>query len=341
MIAKQKIYFSILLLIGICVNTFSQGTTCSNAQPFCSSTGLEFQNTSGVTSSEPGPNYGCLGSQPNPAWYYIRIDQAGNLNLQIEQNTSSDFTGTGLDVDFICYGPFTESEINAGVCGNLTASNTVGCSYSGSAIENFSITNALSDQYYILLITNYSNQPGFIRMYETNPGGPNTGTTDCSIVAGELGVDQDICEGTIVTLDGTPTTGTAINYEWLVDTGSGFTTITGETNPTLNITNNLSGTYQVIITDSSNNTATDEVIINFYPVPVANTPTDQLFCDTDNDGFNAFDLEADVTPQVLAAQDPNQFEVLYFLNQSDADNNNTANALPNPYTNPTPFSSQT
>ncbi len=341
MIAKQKIYLSILLLIGICVNTFSQGTTCSNAQPFCSSTGLEFQNTSGVTSSEPGPNYGCLGSQPNPAWYYIRIDQPGNLNLQIEQNTSNDFTGTGLDVDFICYGPFTESEINTGVCGNLTASNTVGCSYSGSAIENFSITNALTDQYYVLLITNFSDQPGFIRMYETNPGGPNTGTTDCSIVAGELGVDQDICEGTTVTLDGTPTTGTAINYEWLVDTGSGFTTITGETNPTLDITNNLSGTYQVIITDSSNNTATDEVIINFYPVPVANTPTDQLFCDTDNDGFNAFDLEADVTPQVLAAQDPNQFEVLYFLNQSDADNNNTANALPNPYTNPTPFSSQT
>ncbi|WP_148870600.1 T9SS type B sorting domain-containing protein, partial [Tenacibaculum adriaticum] len=58
------------------------------------------------------------------------------------------------------------------------------------------------------------------------------------------------------------------------------------------------------------------------------------------DGFNSFDLQADVTPQVLGTQDPTQFEVVYFLTQADADNNTTANALSNPYTNPTAFSSQ-
>ena len=54
---------------------------------------------------------------------------------------------------------------------------------------------------------------------------------DCSIVVGDLGPDQEVCEGEVITLDGTSPSTTAIGYQWFLDTGTGFTDITGETNP--------------------------------------------------------------------------------------------------------------
>ncbi|MBI3519967.1 MAG: hypothetical protein HY062_11495, partial [Bacteroidetes bacterium] len=105
--------------------SFSQGTNCYNADPFCT----------------------------------------GRANG----------TGSGIDVDFICYGPFSSP---TGGCGSLTAGNTVDCSYSTSASEVCTIPSAVAGQYYILLLTNYSNTSGYISFSQT--GG--TGSTDCSIL---------------------------------------------------------------------------------------------------------------------------------------------------------------
>jgi gliding motility-associated-like protein len=74
---------------------------------------------------------------------------------------------------------------------------------------------------------------------------------------------------------------------------------------------------------------------------VANNPADINFCDADNNGFNVFDLNTDVTPQILLGQAATDFEVLYFSTAADATANVTGTTLPNPFANPTAFSSQT
>ena len=123
---------------------YSQGSTCLGADPFCTGTTYSFPNNTN-TSSESGPNYGCLSTQPNPAWYYLQIDQSGNLDITISQ---VDNNGSGIDVDFIAWGPFGSP---TGPCtAGLTSGNTVDCSYSTAATETANITGAVAGEYYIL-----------------------------------------------------------------------------------------------------------------------------------------------------------------------------------------------
>ncbi|WP_442265608.1 T9SS type B sorting domain-containing protein [Tenacibaculum sp. ZS6-P6] len=366
---RKLLYISFLFSTLFWTYAQDGASTCNAAEPMCSdSSGVKiFSNVTGVPNSG---SVGCLGETPNPAWFFIRVEQTGDLNFQIIQAADFDATGNPvgvrIDVDFIAWGPFATPDSNctslAQTCtdasgspvscpsntgspnfytNNLDNTNIVDCSFDPSPIENFSINNAQAGQFYVLLITNYEGLPGKIKLEQTNFGASSAGATDCSIVTGELGIDQTACNGTPITLDGTPTRGVATAFEWLINTGSGFTTIPGETNATLTINDNRSGIYKVIITDDVGGTAEDEVEITYLPVPIANTVTNINFCDTDSDGLNSFDLQNDVTPQVLGTQTPSQFEVNYYLSQADADANNTANALPNPYTNPSPNSSQT
>ncbi|MFY7669540.1 PKD domain-containing protein, partial [Tenacibaculum sp. MEBiC06402] len=363
-----------IILVLICflsVHLIAQdgATTCDMAEPMCSdNAGVKIFNN--VTNIPSTGQIGCLATTPNPAWFFIRVQSSGNLNFRIIQSSNFDASGNAsgvpIDVDFVAWGPFASPDSNCSnlanncvdnagntiTCPNNTAlpdfyinnddnTNIVDCSYDGTSIETFTINNAQAGEFYILLITNFENIAGQIKLEQTNFGASDAGITDCSIIVGELGEDQTVCDGTPVTLDGTPITGTATSYEWQIDTGSGFTTISGETNATLTISNNQSGIYRVIITDDTGNTTSDDVTITYYPIPVANAITDINYCDADMDGFNTFDLDNDVTPQILGAQDANQFEVNYFLSQADADNNSVPNAIMSPYTNPSPFSNQT
>ena len=338
MIKKLSLLF--LLIFYTCILK-SQNTTIPEADPFCSDTGILFSNTSDASSAEIGPDYGCLDSQPNPSWFYIKIDEPGVLTLRIEQNSQADFNGNGLDVDFIAWGPFRENrlqDIQGGNYGLLNNASEIDCSYSPDFVEELNITNAQNGEYYLILITNYSGASGFIRMNETNPGDVGVGTTDCSIVAGELGPDQDVCEGTTVTLDGTSSSDNIIGYKWFLDTGSGFEEIIGEVDPILIINNNQSGIYKVEVTDDLGNSDEDEVMITFYTVPVIVTiPPDINRCDEDRSGFVDFDLIADQTPEILNSLDPilnpdlTDFEVLYFDTLADAEANNTAAIIANPY----------
>ncbi len=369
MLENKKNTLVIILFFYTLLNFSQNGSpVCETAEPMCSDNkGVKiFNNVTGVTSAG---TIGCLFDTPNPAWFFIKVGSTGKLNFQIIQNSDFDSsgnpTGAPLDVDFVSWGPFNTPNSNCtnlsyqclnddgspGFClsntedvnfypNDLDNSNIIDCSFDGLSQETFSINNAIAGEFYILLITNYDGNPGKIKLEQTNFGQPGAGTTDCSIISGELGPNQTVCNGTEITLDGTPTTGTATGYEWLVDTGSGYNTIVGETSATLKITTNLSGTYQVIITDDKGNKTTDDVVISFLPVPIANPVSNINFCDSDGDGFNTFDFQADTTPTVLGLQDPAQFEVLYFNNITDAQNNNTANALTNPYTNTTPFTNE-
>lgn len=152
---------------------------CDEAMPFCTDVagGITFPASTGTTSEFGMPGQiGCLFSTPNPSWYFMKVDQSGDLIININ---------SGFDVDFICWGPFSEADWNAGVCSNVldynwanNAANYVDCSYSGSASEVCDIPNAQTDEYYVLLLTNYSGQATNITFAQD---GSSTGTTDCSV----------------------------------------------------------------------------------------------------------------------------------------------------------------
>ena len=88
MIKKLSVFIFLFFSVTI-IN--SQNTTIPEADPFCSDTGILFDNTSDNSTAEFGPDYGCLGSQPNPSWFFIKIDEPGNLTLEIEQKFASKF----------------------------------------------------------------------------------------------------------------------------------------------------------------------------------------------------------------------------------------------------------
>ena len=239
--------------------------TCEGADPFCTDNGL-YQFPAGVNAGNLGssttPYYcsgfvrpngqgssNCLTTTPNPAFYYMQIDQPGNLNIYMYSTPSH-------DIDFDCWGPF--SDINT-ACSQLSCSNMVDCSYSINSTENCHINNAQTGQYYILLITNYSNATCNISF--SNIG---TGTTNCGILPPLVDNDGPYCVGETIHLTANGQPGSS--YSW---TGPGGFTSTQQ-NPTRpNCTMAMAGTYTCTITvGSATNSATTEVVV--YPQPTAN-----------------------------------------------------------------------
>jgi gliding motility-associated-like protein len=193
------IAFALVAVIGV----YSQANAlCEGAIPFCSDNTYNFPMNVNAADAQAGPDYGCLGSEPNPAWYYMQIDQAGNMVIDIASIQ-------GNDVDFICYGPFASL---TGACNNLTAGNTVDCSYSASAQETCTIPGAQVGEYYLLLLTNFSNQTSDVVFSQTNVGQPGAGSSDCDILSSNAGNNGPVCEGDTLKLftDNVPN----VTYHW-------------------------------------------------------------------------------------------------------------------------------
>ncbi len=150
----------------------STGNDCGSAQPFCTGTSYVFPNNTNQ------PDLGaidCLLSTPNPVWYYMQIANAGNLNIDISQ---TDAFGFGIDVDFDLWGPFTTLSNGCVAIANGTAPS-VDCSFSPAFTEQANIVGAVSGQFYILLLTNFSNDAGTISF---SSGAGSTATTNCALL---------------------------------------------------------------------------------------------------------------------------------------------------------------
>ena len=278
------LYFAFACFLSGTGISFSQGDRCGSIQPFCAgTTEFVFRNSSradgNVARAEGGPNYGCLETQPYPAWFYLRIEEPGNLDFQLRQTVNPDGSGRLLDVDFIAWGPFQEGDAFCG-SNSLTAANTIGCSFLPSAVENFSINNAVRGEIYVVLITNFSEEPGYISLQQTNTSSPSAGETDCSIV-NILGDDQKVCKNDVVVLVAQNVI--ANLYEWYV-----FDSILGNFRLIPNVSrDNYSvtetGLYKVITINQNTGTRLeDEVLIEFFDLPVATIPNDLQICDSDN-----------------------------------------------------------
>ena len=162
-----------------------ENNLCALGDPFCTDNGMyEFPAGVNAGSGEAGPDYNCLYTTPNPAWYYMRIGNPGAIDIYM-------YSTPQVDIDFCCWGPFDDP---IEPCPNgLTANKVVSCSYSAAATEHCNIpATAQTGEYYILVITNYSNQPCNINFSQV----AGSGNTDCGILP-----PVDII-GFLITLDG-------------------------------------------------------------------------------------------------------------------------------------------
>lgn len=303
---------------------FAQGNRCATIQPFCAGDKqYVFPNSHPGNSSEyfaeTGPNYGCLGDQPFPAWYFMKVGESGNLIFDIVQSENADGSGNLYDVDFVVWGPFN---VQDEICGGsaLSANRIVDCSFEDFAIERMTIPNAQEDQIYVVLLTNYSQQPGYISLQQINAS--SGGSTDCSIVGSALGPDQQICGDIEVVLDATNEQATEYKWYILNETTGNYEQLPGESGPTLTV--NETGNYQVTVyNEDLDSEASDDVFIEFFDLPEANEPSPVFGCL--QGGNYVFDLFK--TEEELIGQNSGTYLLNFYLSQADYE---TGNSIPNP-----------
>jgi hypothetical protein len=170
----------LLIVYMLCCNNFLGAQTqtssvCNTAVGICSSSTYSFPAGVNAGTAATGPNYGCLTTQPNPAWFFLQMKNSGTIKFTM---TSSPLK----DIDYIVWGPFTSP--SAPCSGGLTSGKIVSCSYSNASTETATITNGVSGNYYILLITNFSNTSTNITFSQTS----GTGSSNCDILCNITGL---------------------------------------------------------------------------------------------------------------------------------------------------------
>ncbi|TXN34897.1 T9SS type B sorting domain-containing protein [Flagellimonas hymeniacidonis] len=315
-----RLIVKVLVVVFFCQITHAQVTAdCGSAVPICNNTpingganGYGADDFNGATSS------GCLeqtlsGSiESNSAWYRFRTTASGQLGFNIGHNNTEDW-------DFALY--------RATDCNNL--GDPVRCNFFDNSdfksfigvgedptgdqnsvhFEDWLDVNAGED--YFLFINNFSNlNSGFSiqftgNIFVTNP----TDALDCSIISNLLGSPIAACQNDIVVLDAT-TTG-ATGYTWYQDIGAGFTAISGETNPTLNVL--TSAQYRVVVTTATGSIISD-VQVGFNAIPTTGTMIDEVLCNTTDMMFNLEMKDG----EAFGAQNPDDFIISYHSSQTDA-----------------------
>ena len=253
---------------------------CVDSYPFCTSDVIEFSAATSSQTANQLEGYdfddGCIGSSYNPSWYHMRINTPGQFIIHMEGHDPNNYY-TERDIDFCMWGPYTDP--TSACVAQLTTDKIIDCNYSASYSEdiflgfpegehyheanhgtvNYHVPE--SGEYYILMITNYSQQPCVITFTKTEGSGP--GTTDCGILPGIATNTGPYCVGETIQLS--VTTQAGATYTW---TGpNGYTS--NEQNPTRpNCTLDMGGTYTcVTAVDGETTTGTTEVIV--YAMPEA------------------------------------------------------------------------
>ncbi|MAE07305.1 MAG: hypothetical protein CL661_12090 [Bacteroidetes bacterium] len=247
----KKLSILIILLISFVGSTYSQAAMCEISDPFCTSNIYTFPAGVNSGTAQSGPYYGCLLTQPNPAWYHMKIAVAGNINIHM-------YSTPAYDIDFICWGPFTDPYDPC--TSSLTANMVEDCSYSTSWSEYCNIQNGQVGEYYILLITNYSNQPCNITFEKVS----GTGETDCTIVPPPISNNGPLCvhDNLLLTAD-------FVNNATYFWTGPAGFTSTLQNPMIMDVGLENAGVYQLVITVSGSPSDPVEttVVINALPDP--------------------------------------------------------------------------
>lgn len=142
--------------------------SCETAPSICS--GVDYANTSGTGVLGP---MGCLFNTPNPAYFSLKIGTTGSIKMHITQSSVASST-PNLEVNYLFWGPYASLDAACTAINNNAPSNSyIDC---GSS-QTLNIANAQAGDYYIVMVTNFSNQLGNIR-FTMDPA--STGALDCS-----------------------------------------------------------------------------------------------------------------------------------------------------------------
>lgn len=284
---KTKIKFTLFLILWLFIGQsklFSQGSTCATAAPFCSDTTITFP--AGVNTPPYNNSTGCLSTTPNPAWYYFQVLEPGRINVKL-------WTTPSQDLDFICWGPFNAGNIvdlmGQNVCSQLNTvggtshgpgnganplnlggypvGNIIDCSWAPNSIEYIHIPNAQQGQWYVFLITNYSNNPCDINFSRDTS---SVGRSNCSILVPAEAYDDIVCENDTAHLR-SAYTNPEYTYTW---TGpNGF--YQSGPNPDAiipNVTLAGAGTYSLTYSTIDSTTAPAFCELVIHPLPQLETP---------------------------------------------------------------------
>ena len=330
------------------------------SQPFCApdeGESLIFRNvddSSGAVADPDLSNYGCLATQPNPVWYFLQVEDSGELVFDIVQNTQFDDngnpTGVDLDVDFIAWGPFDGTEYcndldSCSSCGNNTFDNNypygnvIDCSYSIDTVETLTIPNAQEGEVYAVLITNYAGVPGFISLGQTNTDDPNSGSTNCTIVTTSF---VTACES-----DGDVTLSASNDnsqgYQWLEydEASDSYDPINGADQSTFDV--DETGIYQVQWLDDNLNINTEDFDVTIIPETQTDDQTlalcnNQSSIDLEAEPDNLSDYESisyqwfnngnpinGETQSTLTVTQPDDYSVEITTSNTDQDTDETVN----------------
>ncbi|MFM7722675.1 MAG: gliding motility-associated C-terminal domain-containing protein [Bacteroidota bacterium] len=227
-------------------------SNCLGAVPICSGTTFTYTAPTGIGSAAPGNNYGCLGGQPNPSWFYLQVGTSGTISINQ--------TGP-CDQDYALWGPFTS--VAAG-CSGLGA--PISCSFTTAANNSFTI-NGTTGQFYILLVTNWCGSAGSVSISEAPGGGSLSCVPVCTVTASNTG---PYCAGATITLNAS-NAGANYTYTW---TGPNGFSATGQSVTIPNSTAANAGVYTVTATGAATCTGTTTVVVNPLPTinPTSNSP---------------------------------------------------------------------
>ena len=256
-------------------------------------TNIPFQNSTGGNSENFNPS--CIPTAfVGPTWFFLEVQASGDIVLQISQENTS---GVGTDVDFVLWGPFPNL---TNICSQLDTTTEVSCSYAPDSVEIVNLPNGIAGEFYVLLIDNYSGEPGTIAVSQI--GG--SGLTNCDFLSSVKIVDTalntitqlDYCKPNtkdlVANIDASDFPGLPanlrFNYQWFKD-GILVSTITNSTSNTNTFSASETGIYKVETSayDSTDPTviianltiSRDEIELKFHTIPtitITNTATQCL-----------------------------------------------------------------
>ncbi len=234
-------------------------TTCDSATQICSGQNYVYPAWYNNHPSETGPYYGCLSSQPDPAWFYFVIGNPGDIHIYM-------FSTPNRDIDFICWGPY--DSLSEGCDGGLTQAKVIDCSYSSSWNETCDVPNGIAGKYYVLLITNFSKLECTVSLSQSY----GIGTMVC-IQPPAISSNSPLCAGQTIQLTAGSVSGGT--YQW---TGpNGFSS--SLQNPVIpDATTSHSGVYTLVVSVGSVVLSPVTLSITVNPAPAFQIVQDTSIC---------------------------------------------------------------
>ncbi|HNX21601.1 MAG TPA: CUB domain-containing protein, partial [Bacteroidales bacterium] len=323
-----------------CISDTTTSTGYS-AIPFCtddSPAGVSFPSPLGGVASQG--QIGCLTQTNNPIWYFMKIQEPGDLLLRIHQDYPASLTIP--DIDFACWGPFYgenqidflrrfccgESELyieptpyhypgnllgnHDGDMGVYPINNLIDCSNFGGATEYCFIPNAQPNAYYLLLLINKPGENGTISFSIVSDY--SDATTDCSLIALATN-DGPICEGETIYLHSNFAPSNA-TFVW---SGPNEFSSIAQHPIIINATEENTGDYSVVVTSGIEVSTPAITHVMVYPYPdITFNPSTPYICEGDSLSVTAFGATNYYWPnlldsgetQLISAPIPTSFTVI-------------------------------